>query len=305
MLVIAACGDRTPATAPANATETLRALEAVERLIDAGRVDEALRAAESCARTRPDDALAAEMLARARMAAGASAVEIAEAYARAADLRPDSPGLQGVAGITAMQAGRIDVAITRLERAAALEPGNPQHALQLSTACAAATHWPQARAAAARAVALAPLEPSAHLALAHALQGSGDRSEAAAAARAALACAPADATLRRSVADLLVACDEAPAAVEMLVVSASAPEAPAETIASFARALRASGRFAQAAGQWERLTATPTSPWRPCVEAAACHALAGDAARAAEWNSRARERGAPPDALSPTDARRP
>lgn len=294
------CGESQTPAGPGGSTEALRALESIERLLDAGRTEEALRAAEACARSRPNDALAVEMLGRARMAAHAPAADIADAYARAADLRPDSPGLQSAAGITAMQAGRVEAAITRLTRAAELEPGNAQHALQRSLALRAAARWSESRAAAERAVSLAPLEPSAHLALAQALLGAGDASEAAAATRAALACKPSDRTLRFEVARTLIACDRGDAAVEIIVAAAREPSATPAEIETLARALEAARQPAPAAEQWERLASDPTAPWRPCVQAARCHASAGDTARAQEWIARARERGAPPDEVERT-----
>jgi tetratricopeptide (TPR) repeat protein len=301
-LCLIGCGDSRPPETRPGSTETLRALEAIERLLDAGRVSEALRAAEACARARPEDALAAEMLGRARMAAQASPTEIADAYARAADLRPDSPGLQSVAGITAMQAGRIDVAIVRLARAAELEPGNPQHAMQRSLALRSAARWPDAILAAERAVALAPFEASAHLALAESLRGAGRNAEAISSAERAIGCAPADRALRQAAAACVIACGDGRPAVEWMAAIAAGPDASPAEIETFARALRATGRAGQAATQWERLAAAPTHPWRPCLEAAACHALAGEPSRAAEWLARARERGAPPDEISRFDA---
>jgi predicted Zn-dependent protease len=288
------CGESQAPPEAGGSSETLRALESIERLLDAGRVTEALRAAEACARARPDDALSAEMLGRARMAAQAPRPDIADAYARAADLRPDSPGLQSAAGITAMQAGRVEAAIARLTRAAELEPGNAQHPLQRSLALRAAGRWEDARSAAERAVSLAPLEPSAHLALAQALLGAGQPSEAATATRAALACKPSDRALRFEVGNTLVACGQAAAASEIVIVQAREPTASPSEIETLARALEAAQRHELAAEQWERLAMDPTRPWRPCLQAARCHAQAGARARAQEWIARARERGAPP-----------
>jgi predicted Zn-dependent protease len=294
LLALGSCGESRPSANAGASTETLRALESIERLLDAGRTDEALRAAEACFRSRPNDALAAEMLGRARMASHAPAADIADAYGRAADLRPDSPGLQSAAGITAMQAGQVETAIARLTRASELEPGNAQHALQRSLALRAAARWSEARAAAERAVSLAPLEPSAHLSLAQALLGAGQKSSAVAATRAALACKPSDRPLRLEVARTLIACDQGSAAVEIIVASAREPNASPAEIETLASALESAGQASTAAEQWERLALDPTRPWRPCLQAARCHASAGDSARAQEWISRARERGAPP-----------
>lgn len=294
LAAVVGCGESPAPSNRGGSTETLRALESIERLLDAGRTEEALRAAEACARTRPDDALAAEMLGRARMAARAPAADIADAYARAADLRRDSPGLQSAAGITAMQAGRVEIAIARLTRAAELEPGNAQHPLQRSMALRAVGRWSDARVAAERAVSLAPLEPSAHLALAQALLGDGQPSQAAAATRAALACRPTDRGLRFEVGNTLIACGQGPAAVEVVVLPAREPTASPAEIEILARALEAAQQPESAAEQWQRLAMDPTQPWRPCVQAARCHAQAGHATRAQEWMARARERGAPP-----------
>jgi tetratricopeptide (TPR) repeat protein len=298
LLCLLGCGDSSPPDARPGSTETLRALESIERLLDAGRVSEALRAAEACAKARPNDALSAEMLGRALMAAGAPRADIANAYARAAELRPDSPGLQGVAGITAMQAGRMDVALAHLERAVALEPGNPQHAMQLSLALRSAARWQEATRAAERAIALAPLEASAHLALAESHRGAARNTDAITSARQALACAPADRSIRQAAAACVVSCGDAPLAVEWIAAIATGADATPAEIETFANALRASNRPEHAAAQWERLASAPTHPWRPCLEAAACHSLAGDSARSAEWLSRARERGAPPEEIS-------
>lgn len=300
VLAAPGCGDSTVPGRQASSTDAIRALESIERLMDAGRTDEALRAAEACARARPDDPLAAEMLGRALLAANASPQSVADAYARAADLRPDSPGLQSVAGITATRAGRSDAAIERLKRACALEPGNPQHSIQLAIVHRTAGQMEAAADAARRAVGLAPLEPACHLSLAQTLLALNRGDDAAASARLALECAPSDRGVRREVAEVLIAAGQANTAMELVVVSARARDAPPEEIETLARALRGIGRDDLAAAQWERLASAPTRPWRPCVEAASCHAAAGRTDLQMEWLARARERGAPPDALPET-----
>jgi tetratricopeptide (TPR) repeat protein len=156
----------------------LRALGAVERLIDAGKADEALRAAEALAKAASTDPMALEMLGRARIAASRPAAEVADAYANAAALSPDSPGLHGAAGMMAAQAGRKEQALRLLRRAEQLEPGNPQHALMQARVLVETGDAPSALAAAERARALSPLDTTVLLCVARCRIATGDMDSA-------------------------------------------------------------------------------------------------------------------------------
>lgn len=292
-LVLGGCGDGTPAHQPASATEVLRALDSIERLLDAGKTAEALRAAEALQRSVPDDALAAEMLGRARMAARCEPGLTADAYATAADLRMDSPGLQSAAGITAAAAGRLDQALRRQRRAAELEPGNPQHALQCANLLRALGQQQEALAFAQRAAVLAPLDPSVQLSLSQSLAANGDLPQARAAALRALEASPRDPTLRTAVANALVAQGDAAQAVAVMQAEADRATASAASLECMANAQAAAGLQLLAAGTWQRLASAPMASWQPCLKAAECLLRAGQQDQAMDWLSRARERGAP------------
>ena len=298
-----ACGREDGARRKGGATETLQALASIERLLDAGRAEEALRAAESLSKTAPDEALVAEMLGRARLAAHRPADEIADAYAAASALAPESPGLHGVAGMTAAQAGRIEQAMAQLREAERLEPGNPQHALMQARLLLARPNAPAALEAAERAHRLAPNDPTviAWTALCHLATGS--RGQALQLARAALAAGTPSPELRVEVADMLVqagSADEAMAAIDPLLRATGTTAALLESVA---RCQSSAGRHADAAATWQRLASAPTQPWRPCLMAGECLIDAGSTQAAREWIARAAERGAPPAELARVEAR--
>lgn len=292
-LASSGCGDAPAPRPPASATATLQALDSIERLLDAGRTGEALRAAESLQRSLPEDAMAAEMLGRALLASGGSPDRVADAYARAADLRPDSPGLQSVAGITAAAAGRLEPALARQRRAGELEPGNPQHALQEATVLRALHRPAEALAQAQRAVALAPAEPAVQLCLSRCLADQGDLPGGRAAARRALEANPRDAALRAAVARALIEQQAAVEAVTVLQVEADRPAASKDTLECLAAAQSAADMHALAAATWQRVASMPMASWQPCLRASACLLQAGDRTQALEWLARARERRAP------------
>lgn len=303
MLLPLACDRAEPASAPPSATQAMQACEAVERLIDAGRNDAALDAAEALAKARPDDPMACEMLGRARMAAGAPVGDIADAWARAAAFRPDSPGTQSAAGVTAAAAGRAEASLDFHARAETLEPGNPQHAMQRANALRSLGRHAEAVVCARRACDLAPLDPSARLALAQALLASGDRTGACDAALQASRASPADPSLRLAAAALLRDAGSPQQAVSIALGLAEPADAPPEAIECLARCQSAASLHADAARSWQRLADQPLSPWRPCLEVASCLASAGDRAGAGEWISRARERHAPAAELEAVQAR--
>jgi len=300
-LALAGCGDTTPAHRPASATEVLRALDSIERLLDAGKTAEALRAAEALQRSVPEDALAAEMLGRARMAARCEPGPTADAYAVAADLRMDSPGLQSAAGITAAAAGRLDEALRRQRRASELEPGNPQHALQCANLLRALGQQQEALTCAQRAAVLAPLDPSVQLSLSQSLAATGELPHARAAALRALEASPRDALLRTAVANALVAQGDAAQAVAVIQPEADRPTASTATLECLANAQTAAGLHTLAAATWQRLASAPMASWQPCLKAAECLHRANQSDQAMDWLSRARERGAPASATRTLD----
>jgi Flp pilus assembly protein TadD len=300
-LALTGCGDATPAHRGASATEVLRTLDSIERLLDAGKTAEALRAAEALQRSVPEDALAAEMLGRARMAAHCEPGPTADAYAIAADLRADSPGLQSAAGITAAAAGRLDEALRRQRRAGELEPGNPQHALQCANLLRALGQQQEALACARRAAELAPLDPSVQLSLSQSLAATGDLPNARAAAVRALEASPRDAMLRTTVANALVAQGDPAQAIAVIQIESDQPNASRATLECLANAQAAAGLHTLAAATWQRLASAPMASWQPCLKAAECLLRADQRDQAMDWLSRARERGAPTSATRTLD----
>jgi len=286
------CGEEPTADHAPSAAQTLRALESIEHLLDAGKNAEALRAAESLQRAQPLDALTAEMLARARMAAHCEPALVADAYARAAELAPASPGLASVAGITAAAAQRWPEALQYQLHAAQLQPGNPQHALQLAAAYRALGQPHDALLASQRAVALAPLDASVQLSLAQSLVALDAFPHARAAALRAFTSNPRDAALRVAVANVLREAQGATEAINMIQLDAARTDAAPAAIESLARAQESAGLPALAAENWQRLAGAPLASSQPCLEAARCLVLDSQHDAAREWLARARERGA-------------
>ena len=125
---VASCGDRKSSPA-LSAAQVQASVQAIDRLIDAGQFENALRVARELTAKAPSDPIASEALARALLSqcnANPTAelrVETAAAYAKAAKERPTSPGLQSAAGIAAFSAGSIENAIRFHQKAGKLEPG--------------------------------------------------------------------------------------------------------------------------------------------------------------------------------------
>lgn len=293
VILLQHCDDRTPGSRPPTATETVRALESIERLIDAGKTSEALLAAESLQRSLPESSMAAEMLGRARMAAKADPLLIAQAYALAADLSPQSPGLQSVAGITAAAARQWRQSEERHHTAELLQPGHPQHALHRSISLRALGALPESLAAADRACALAPLDATVQLNRAQALLAMGSKPQACDGAMATLSLKSNDAALRLAVTDFLIEAGDPDRAIRVIMVDASQPDAPAAVLESLARAQSSAGKPADAAETWKRVAVAPLAGWQPCLRAAENALKAGDLTESKAWLNRAKERGAP------------
>jgi predicted Zn-dependent protease len=293
----AACEDHEPAgTPPPSATRTLQTLESIERLLDAGRTAEALRAAESLARSLPRDPLGAEMLGRARMAAGSPAGEIADAWGAAADLDPSSPGLQSSAGITAAAAGRWRDALGRHTAARRMQPGNPQHPMHMSIALRQLGRPTEALPLAEAARTLAPTDPTVNLALAEALTACDRGTEALRVVQAVAEGHARDPAIMVQASDLAQRCGDAAAAEAWIRPLATATDATDALIERWSSSLMATGRPAEAGNAMERIALRPGSGWPPCIRMAECLAAADMPHEALAWLARARERGAPPAA---------
>lgn len=298
----AACGRETPSKPQPGAGDTLRALSSVERLIDAGKADEALRAAESLRKAAPRDAMVAEMLGRARLAARRPAAEVADAYLAAAELAPDSPGLQGAAGMMAAQASRATEALACLARAESLEPGNPQHALLQARLLLDQARVAEALAAAERARAIAPLDATVLLCVARCRLANHDTEGCLEPARSVLRSQAAPDALRAESAALLSSAGHASEAAEALRPLARSMDATQALLETLAQCQSAAGRPREAADTWQRVAAMPSQPWNPCLRAAECLLSAGDLAGARDWIARARERRAPPGEVERLEA---
>jgi|GEM_PF-1666832 len=291
---LCACGPSQPPPTPTpTAAEAQKACEAIERLLDAGKDDLALAASESLARSRPDDSMAWEMLARSRMAARRSSGDIADAWERVAALRPDSPGTQSAAGVTAAAAERWERALAFDERAEALEPGNPQHPMQRAIVLRALGRNADSVAAARRAAALAPVDCTVQITLARSLRSTGDATGAKASALQAVRLAPQDAALRIAAADLVRECGAADEAMQLVLPLAEPASANPDAVECLARCQTAARLHAQAARSWQRVADGPLGSWRACLAVSESLLAAGDRAGATEWLARARERRAP------------
>lgn len=271
--------------------------------MDAGRAPEALRAAESLAKANPSEALVAEMLGRARIAARCPASEIADAYAAAARLAPDSPGLQGVAGLTASQAGRVDQALEHLGQAERLEPGNPQHAMLQARLLLGQARPAEALAAAERARAVANMDTTVLLCTARCRVATGDLAGAAQLTRMAKASAAPTAELLVEAAELLAEAGASTEAMTTLEPCLRRTDTSTAVLEQAARCQSRAGRPLDAAATWQRLASSPAQPWRPCLIAAECLLEAGDSGEARAWLSRAADRGAPPEEVARVEAR--
>jgi len=269
----------------------LEAMASVERLLDAGRHAEALRAAESLQRARARDPLAAEMLGRARMSAGQDPRQVAEAFALAADLDPLSPGLQSAAAITAAAAGDWAGSLGRAESAGRLQPGNPQHHFQRSLALRRLDRAAEARELARATCIRLPLDPSVRLELAECELACGDAATALVLAGEVVQLERADADVRKAAADLARRCGDPDRAVALLTPLAG--DAEPGVLMTIATCHGLAGRHAESAAWWERAAAAPAAGWAPCAGAARAHAAAGSTHGAIAWLASCRERGAP------------
>ncbi len=104
--------------------------------------------------------------------------------------RPDEVGLLVNHGVAALQAGRADLAVDSLQRAAALEPGLAEGHLNLANALQACGRFEDATASYRRALELDPANPATHNNLGVVLQKSNRAREAVASFRQAIALRP-------------------------------------------------------------------------------------------------------------------
>ncbi|MGA1266677.1 MAG: tetratricopeptide repeat protein [Phycisphaerales bacterium] len=290
-LSMAHCGKDPAAPATMSDRAALEAMASVERLLDAGRHAEALRAAETLQRARARDPLAAEMLGRARMAAGASPASIAEAFAMAADLDPVSPGLQSAAGVTAAATGSWSEALRRAEAASRLQPGNPQHDFHRAIALRRLGRSRDALQAARTVRQRLPMDPAVRIELAECELACGDVDAALADARAAVALERAAAATRVAAADVARRCGALDDAVALLMPLVGSGEP--SVLVAVAECHGLAGRHDESARWWERAAAAPAAGWMACAGACRAHAAAGDTRQALAWLAACRERGAP------------
>ena len=295
---VASCGDRKPSPA-LSAAQVQASVQAMDRLIDAGKFENALRVARELAAKAPSDPIASEALARALLSecnANPTAelrVETAAAYAKAAKERPTSPGLQSAAGIAAFSAGSIENAIRFHQKAGKLEPGNPQH-LYLEAMMWNASAQPNSSIELfERALKLNPDSPDIEMGWAEALSQVGDVPRTLEHMQRARTLAPQDAAIRFRAATILRAVGKPNEAADILLGGISIGSANQATFELCAQCLSDAGKHAQSAEVWERLAATTMMRPQPLLEAARSWSRAGQQETALILLEKARQANAP------------
>lgn len=275
------------------------AIASMDRLIDAGKFENALKVARELAVKAPNDPLAGEALARALLSlCNANPTprlrnETADAYARVAAQRPTSPGLQSAAGVAAYSAGRIEEAIRFHQRARQLEPGNPQH-LYLEAMMWNVSNQPwTAVGLLEMALKLQPDSPDLEMGMAEALAQSGESDPAIEHMRHARSLAPNDAAIRLRAAALLRGAGHPGEAAEMLLGGVSIGSADRATSELCARSLANAGKHAESAEVWERIATASLMEPEPLLEAAREWSRAGHQENALVFLEKARQANAP------------
>ena len=288
-----------PHTATASAAQVQASIAAIDKLIDAGQFENALRVARELEVKAPNDPLTSEVLARALLSqcnANPSAqlrVETAAAYAKAAAARPTSPGLQSAAGMAAYSAGNMESAIRYHQKAAKLEPGNPQH-LYLEAMMWNASAQPNFSIELfERAQKLDPHSPEIEMGWAEAMSQAGDAARAKEHMQRARTLASQDSTIRYRAASLLRSLGSPDEAAEMLLGGVSIGSATTATCELCAQCLSEAGKHAQSAEVWERLAAMSMMRPEHLLEAARSWSRAGQQETALILLEKARQANAP------------
>jgi len=290
-------------------------LDSVETSLRTARLDEALRMARRLTEALPDDADAQEILARTHLARSLAAVQpalqsaermaAAQAYLRAAQLRPTHTGFQSAAGVAAQQAGMLTEAIACFERAQAADAANVQHSLYLGQALLQTGDVTRARVCLERARALAPESPWPLSGLSGLELQAGNAPLALELAQRARTLDPQADQLRVAEAKALRKLGRHTDVLTLLLAlppKSRTSEALAWEIASAHESLGDRVAAAAAWGDWaEQCTSAEAA-----ADAARRWEDAGDAVQAASWRRVALQRGwvPPPPSTSTSDPRR-
>lgn len=295
---VASCEDH--ASAPAlSAAQVQASVQAMDRLIDTGQFENALRVARELAAKAPSDPLASEALARALLnqcnanPSSELRIETAAAYAKAAAQRPTSPGLQSAAGIAEFSAGHIDAAVDFHQKARQLEPGNPQHLYQEAMIWNAASKPDSAIYLFELALKLDPDSPEIEIGLAEGLYQFGEIERSLEHMQRARALSPNDSAIRFRAASLLRGVGKPTEAAEMLLGEISIGNANQATFELCAKCLSDAGKHAQSAEVWERLATMTLMRPQPLLEAARSWSKAGQQETALIFLEKARQANAP------------
>ncbi|SEJ10227.1 tetratricopeptide repeat protein [Frateuria terrea] len=171
---------------------------------------------------------------------------------RAAELAPDSVEVQCNLANVAVEDGRPEAAIKRLQGALARAPGHPVVLQALGVSMMAAARFEEARGTFAQAVRAAPTHPGLRLNLAEAELERGDATEALAQVREALKLAPRLDSAHELLGHVLHAQGHgAEAAQAWLEAERLAPEEPRHAFQA-ARMLEDAGALAEASAAYAR-----------------------------------------------------
>ena len=282
-------------------------LDAVEASLRSARLDEALLVARRLAVALPNDADVQEILARTHLARSLAAVQpalqsteraaAAQAYLRAAQLRPTHAGFQSAAGVAAQQAGMLDEAVACFERAQSADGANAQHPLYLGQVLLQSGDVARARACFERASALAPESPWPISALAVLELQMGNAPVALELAQRARTLDPQADQLRVVEAKVLRKLGRHADVLTLLLAlppKSRGSEAFAWEIASAHESLGDRVAAAAAWGEWAEVCASAEA----AADAARRWEDAGDPIQAASWRRVAVQRGWVPPPLS-------
>ena len=288
------CKDQT-ASPTLSASQVQASVQAMDKLIDAGEFENALRVARELAAKAPDDALASEALARALLRqcdtnpSASCRVETAAAYAKAAAQRPTSSGLASAAGIAAFSAGQIDESIRFHQKAGKLEPGNPQHLYMEAMMWNVSTQPTSSIELFERALKLDPNSADIEMGWAEALAQVGDPPRTLEHMQRARTLAPQNPAIRFRGAKILRDLGKPLEAAELLLGGVSIGSANEATCQLCAQCLSDAGQHEQSAQVWERIAAMTLMQPQPLLEAARSWSRAGHQETALLFLEKARQ----------------
>jgi len=275
------------------------AASAIDQYLTMGRPGEALVIARKLSAADPQSAPARELLARSLLAAvilegesgpnGVTSASAADAYRDAAALDPSNAGLQHAAGVALDRAGRLELALTHYERARSRELSNPQFALYTAMTLRRLGRLDEALRMIDAASALAPDEAIIEVVRSDALLAKGDAAASLVAAQRARMLAPADMSARLAEARALRRSGRPAQAAESLGALPEASLADEAVAQELADSLLDLGRSEAAARAWERSLDVDPRRWRSAVGAAEAWLTAGDIIRAQARLQQARE----------------